>query len=507
MKGLLGIFRRPTVALAAEEAPKNGAARIPSAGSVLRQFDAISRLLTDVPDILGVFNPRLVGHKTRLLMLEDPIIAFGIAIHRGAITNLPWTVESRDPEIGAFVEAVLERIFDQFALGISMAIPLGWKVCEKVWAVEDLLVEVESRKKGEISADDKVIPNAWIIEKTKTIANESLRLLVDPARDEWAGVDQSFMGLVQPDKVVGPEHVVLWSHRAEEVDGKLSGKPLLNQVYEPWWNGAATELLTNRYFERKADPSVIGHGPAEIIGPGGKPIDGHQWLLDQAVAIRSGSSIAVDSKRDEKGNPLVDFKYLTDDKRGDMFQLRIDALDLKKLRGLLITDRVMAAGAGGLGTGDADFQADVLAEFLEGNRRHFLGAVLNLQIVDPVVRYNYGDERWKQSRTRVVAGGLAKAMKDMLRDVIKTVLQADSMITDGRPTQLLERLDIEGVARSLKLPMRPAEESKQLQEERKKALEEAGTMAEPELGDEGAERARRSFEERGVKDREGSREE
>jgi hypothetical protein len=493
--------------LAAPPAPVAPTTQSQPPGSVLRQFSRTSELAGDGSKIIGYFNPHRVTLKVRKMMLNDPLIAFGIAIHRSAITNLKWSVESRDEEVAAFVETVLERIYDNLAMAASMAIPLGWQVVEKVWAVEDLLVEVKRRKDGQISATDKLFPNAWVIEKTKGIPHESLRLLVDPEKDEWAGVEQSGSGTLEA-KRVDRERVILWSHRAEEVGGELTGHSLLDQAYEPWWFGVAHELHTNRYFERKGEPVAKGHAPAEIMGPGGQMISGWSWLAEQAVGSRNGGAIIMDGKTDDKGNRLMDLAYLQDEARGDMFVERMDRLETRKLRGLLITDRVMAAGAGGLGTGDAELQADVLGMSLEANAKHFLGSVMNPQVVDDLVRFNFGEERWKQSRTRVVAGGLSPSLRDLTKDVIKTVLQADSMIADGRPTLLLERLDIEGVARAHNLPMRPAQEIAQMEESRRKAQEDAAAAAsanqDPELSDEGADQARKDMERRGVKDRRGS---
>lgn len=502
-----GIRKFFGLGLAAEAKPIEP--KRPEPGSLLYQHNRTSKLAGDGSTVIGVFNPQRVTHRTREIMLNDPLIGFGTAIHMGAITNLQWTVESRDPEIKAFIQAMLDRIYDNLALGAAMAIPLGWQVVEKVWAVKDLLVDVETRKDGEIGSEEKDIPAAWLIDDTKAIPHETLKLLIDPEKDAWAGVEQWSGGARSNngDGRVGPEHAALWSHRKARAKGRLTGWALLDQVYEPWWFGVAHELHTNRYFERKGDPIVKGRAPATITGPDGKPMNGWEYVLGLAMQLRGGSGVVLDSARDEKkGEYVVDLEYLQDEKRGDMFDARMEKLEIRKLRGLLITDRVMAAGAGGIGTGDASFQADVLAGFLEGNVRDFLGNFLNPQFVDPAVLFNFGEERLRKSRTRVVAGELSSGMKDLLKEVIKTVLSADAMAADGRPTHLLERLDIEGAARACKLPLRPMAETKALREARQKALQEAAELnqPDPQLGDEGAAGARDEFEKRGVKPRAGA---
>jgi len=479
----------------------------PPPGLILRQFSRTSAYAGDGSEIIGVFNPIRVTLKQRKAMLKDPLVGFGTALHRAAVINLQYTVESRDEEIRAFIETVLEAIYHPLAMGASMAIPLGWQVLAKVWSAQDLLVEVKRRMKGQISADDKTFPNAWTLSKTKAIPHETLRLLIDPDKDEWGGVEQGGVGNIGSNNPrVGPEACILWSHRAEDVAGRLTGWPLVDQAFEPWWFGVVHELSTNRYFERKGEPSTKGYAPAEITGPDGKSISGWEWLADQTGALRNGGSLILDGKTDEKGNRLMDVSYLQDDARGEMFVTRAEKLEVRKLRGLLITDRVMAAGAGGLGTADAELQGDVLSEFMGSTVKDWLGSVVNPQVVEQIGRFNFPEERWKQSRTRVVSGGLSSGMKTMLRDVMKIVLQADSMIADGRPTQLLERLDIEGMARSMGLPIRPADEIEQMEKARKDALveerEAAGT--DPGLTEAGREGSRRNLEERGVRERKGS---
>jgi hypothetical protein len=490
----------------AEKQPTLPAGGLPP-GIRLRQFHKTSTYAGDGSEIVGVFNPIRVTLKQRKMMLKDPLIGFGIALHRSAITNLQYTVESRDEEIRAFIEAALQAIYPKLAMGGSMAIPLGWQVLAKQWAVQDFLVEVKRRLKGQISADDKVFPSAWIIEKTKAIPHETLRLLIDPEKDEWGGVEQGGVGnMVDGKKAVGPESCILWSHRAEDVAGLLTGWPLLDQAFEPWWFGVVHELSTNRYFERKGEPTTKGFAPAEIIGEDGKAINGWQWLADHVGASRNGSNIILDSKTDEKGNRLMDFEYVQDEGRGEMFVERAEKLEVRKLRALLITDRVMAAGAGGLGNADAEFQADVLSMFMDATVTDWLGSVVNPQVVEDLGRFNFPEDRWKQSRTRVVAGGLSNGMKGLLKDVMKIVLQADSMIADGRPTQLLERLDVEGIARSMNLPIRPADEIEQIEKARKEALDEeraAAADADPQLTDEGGQVARKTLEGRGAREREG----
>ena len=100
----------------------------PVVGTQTNQHFGSANLLGDFQEILGVFNPRLVGIRDKLLMRQDPDIAFGIAVVTAPLLNLEWTIESDDPIIKEFVRIQIERIYRRMATGMSNAVGFGCRL-------------------------------------------------------------------------------------------------------------------------------------------------------------------------------------------------------------------------------------------------------------------------------------------------------------------------------------------------------------------------------------------
>lgn len=433
----------------------------PTVGSELHQFFGDSKVLGDVKRILGVFNPKEVGTSTRLLMRCDPDVAFGLAILRAPIVNMTWAIESNDPEIKAFIEAALKRVYRKLATGQSMAIHFGRQLSEKVWSTGPFTTTIQNDVTGE--QEFKTYPAAWTYHDFKAIDPRTYNMFVDKETDQFSGVQQrlSKFGDAKPTDIVGPEKVVLWSFRKEEVWGHLDGFPVSDQSYEPWWAKAATNLFANRYFERKADPAYKALADAQIQTGDGRKLDGFQFIMSAILGLKGGGVIALPNRRDQQGNLLFDVQPLADDKRGDMFQQRIDALGQQILRGLWITDKAGTSdGTGSLAM--AEVHADTMSAMMQGILTEWLDEVVNPQVVDPLVLYNFGAEALQRSETRMVSGGIAKGTQELFKTILTQLLQAEQMTEAGGRVTLAERIDGVNILQQVGLPLRSPEELEEI---------------------------------------------
>jgi len=414
----------------------------PKAGSIMNQLSGVTRILGDIKEWIGVFNPRQVGIDLYELMSYDPDIAFGSAILRAPIINMKWQVRSNDPVIKLFVEHELGRWYRQCASTHSLAIMYGRQASEKVWQSGPVTM-AETGKDGTVSY--KTLPMAWTYEKFKGLDPRLINLLIDPEKDEWSGIEQR-VALLQvggqqksaAQMRVGTEKSVLWSFRKEEVWGKLQGKALMKQAYEPWWWGCAMNLFANRYFERRADPAFKAWADAVAETSEGKQ-DGFQFIINALMGLRGGGVAVLPNIKDHLGNRKFDFELLMDDKRGDMFQQRIEWLSLQKLRALWITDKAGTSD----GTGSqamATVHQDTMLMMMEGITQEWL-AVLNEQIVKPLVVYNFGQDAWEQSKTLVDAGGMDSGTKAALMEVMKALIATEQILESGQTVSLGEMVD------------------------------------------------------------------
>ena len=86
----------------------------PAEGTILKQ-QFITQIYAKVIDTIGKFNPKQVTIVDRMLMRQDPDVAFGTAVIRGPIINAEWSVESEDPVVQAFIDAALRPHYPQIA--------------------------------------------------------------------------------------------------------------------------------------------------------------------------------------------------------------------------------------------------------------------------------------------------------------------------------------------------------------------------------------------------------
>lgn len=447
-------------------------------GVGLHQFGALeTKVAAEVRSILGVFNPRYVTLETRMQMRNHPDVAFGLAILRSPIINLRWTIESEDEEVAAFVEAALRPKYRQLAVSGSQAMTFGNQVVAKEWKTAEAF-RVKQTDQASEKGKSKVYPLAWVPARFKAIDPRGISLLIDPERDEWAGVEQRRGNQIIR---VGPEGAVFWAFRREEAFGKLCGYPITDQAYRPWYSSEALDIMANRYFEKKADPPTKGRAAAEVQGANGQKLDGFQYLAAQAQALRGGGQFILPGAKDQQGNYLFDLEFMLDDKRGDMYQQRLDALSTQILRSLWIPDKAGTSdGTGSLAM--AEVHAETMALGLEAVLAEWIDDVVNEQVVMPIAEFNFGVERARDAQPRMKGSGISPAMQALYKELIINLLQVEQLQESGKRIKFGDVIDGPAIAQQMGLPMRSEDELKEMMEQ----MEDDETAATDELIEPGA---------------------
>lgn len=469
----LGQYASPSaVALAHEAHPTNGTTRQVPVGSALQQITLDSIHHYHAKRIIGIFNPHEVGLKQFRQMLCHYMVQFGMAIRRSALINLKWKIESDDPEIKAFFEKLYDEHFRSLAIAMSQAIALGYVVIEKVFQVGPFEIEIPATGEGAVKGETQEItmPVAWTIRRWKNIRQETIKLLVED--DEWAGVEQEQRNRGAPVRV-GPERVILWSYRAEDEYGLLTGSPLLRAVYEPWFENITTTLFANRYFERKGEGSWKARAGASVTKEGGKKQDGFKLMEDGMEHLRANGIVVLPAELDENGqNFLFDVELLNDDKRGDMFQNRIDATERNILRGVLVTDKAATSGDGEGSMAQATVHQEVMEGPLETDVAEGVD-VMNNQVTDPLGKWNFGEERYEKSRTRLTSAGIASRTKEIFNEVLGRLMEADEIEAQtGEVVSVKDLIDVKGILDEIGIPMKSPEDMKALAEQKARARAE-----------------------------------
>lgn len=417
-----------------------------------------TKIAAEIKSVLGPRDPRLIGLRERLMMRDDPDVAFGLAILRAPIVGLKWSIESEDEEISAFVDAVLRPIYYQLALGASLAIHFGNQVLAKEYDVVDRF-EVSVTRDSSGKADVRSYPNAIVFRRFKTIDPKTISLLFDPATDDWAGVEQNQGGgnVVR----VGKDGALYWGYRRQEVYGKLQGYPQSDVYHDPWYGKHGLLFCRNRYMENRADPPWKGWAQPEL-DKGVAKIDGFQFMHEQLTSVRGGGSILMPNERDDRGNLKFDAALVKDDKRGDMFQQAIEWQSTQIYRAMWIGDKAATAGDGQGSMAQAAVHAQTMAGAMDGVLNEWI-EIVNDQVVTPLSILNFGPERTRSARPRLAGNGISAELKALFKDLILNLIQVEQLQQQGDPVSFVKRIDRVALAQQLGIPLRAEDEVKAME--------------------------------------------
>jgi hypothetical protein len=373
-------------------------------------------------------------------MRLDPQLRLALAAIKAPIVSLPWRAESAEPGLARFVEAALRPLWRSLVRSALNAVDFGFQVHEKVWQVADLAVE---GPRGAGGRSLRIYRDAVTYRKLKDLDPASVVILTDETGD-FAGFRQ-----LATDVVVPAEKAFVVT--CEREWGNLYGSGRLDAAYEPWYWCRVMYASCNRYFERKGDPPIKGHAPAEVrLDAEGNEVNS----LDEANAViqslRAGGTAVFPDERDEHGNPRWDFNFLLDDKRADMFLAYIQHLEVLKLRALLVPERVLthegAAGSYAL----AEEHTDTFLRSEELLIQELLDHV-NRYLVPQLVFYNFGPD---VPPVRITTPGLSRANQELMKELVLRLLAAEGGARVAQQPALASLLDAVKLLEELNLPVR-----------------------------------------------------
>jgi hypothetical protein len=434
------------MALAGEPAPAQ-----PQTGDLLMAGPWGGEISGRINEIIGEFDPHRVTTERMLQMRNDPAVAFATALVRAPIINLNWRVDSLDPKIAASVDAALRPRMRSLLKALSNAQPFGFKVVEKVYQVGPLSYDVEGEN-GKPKTE--TLPLAWTFKRFKPIDSRTLTLLADEVSGEFLGVRQSGTGT--KDRTADARQLVLWSFRDEDVDGNLKGFPLYFQMYSPWHSKQRNKFSRDVYLERNATPIPIGRAVVDPIRDDkGNLKDGYAHMRSVMRARAANGEVILPSKRDEKsGHYLFDIEYRENTgKAADVYQVAIDKDNVEIMHAAGITDEVATSQEMG-GRARSETHADTFSEMSQAAIDEVVDEVLNPQVVDEYVLLNHGEQALRESKTRLVSGGIARSVIDAQREILKAVMDAQAMHqADGKFIPLWKRIDAVAICKTLDVPL------------------------------------------------------
>jgi len=405
-----------------------------------------SREFSSVLEFTGAFNPSNITMQTYKAMRKDPMIGFGLDILKAPVNNIfrlgKWDFHSNDIDIAQFCRDQFNEKWRGLMRHCNNALDFRFQAFEVPW--ERFSYSGNVRNPGTDKLTKLEIPNAWRPSKFKDFDPDGMKIWQDGKRD---------IAKIRPQTTatdIPADRAFVFTNQYEF--GNVFGVSRLETAYSPWWWNSMTYAAMNRYIKRKADPSIIAYAPADDR----KDSAGNKFnTLDQALvalrAIRNGNPVAVPMEFDTSGNKMWDVQYLQDNKRSDMFLYYIQHLEIKKLHGLFIPERVASNedSTGSFG------MIQILSQRLTDSIEDFLQSMLdqiNTVIVPRMVKLNFGDGA---ESCRLVTEQLQRSDKDSLVEIVKSLLDVEKTM-EQTANSVSANIDTRGLLDQADIPITQA---------------------------------------------------
>ncbi len=421
-------------------------------------------------------------------MRRDPMISFALHYIKVPLLRAPWYIKCDDPQIAAFVDWSLRRIYARLVLQYMQSLDFGFAAVVKRFELANptgtyIDPDDDDEKEQPIWDEGSVDAVVWKtfvglppeqVEPRWTPTGEFNGIRYDTKRDvPLAFPSQSHD---RDDGVDVPLDLSLWiTNEKDTVFGSPWGYPRIGYAFRYWWSYWYRWALADRHFEKDADPSLIVKYPDlpenELVDEAGNTIDYRELALGIGEQARSGSTIAMPSNTHESeadgritNVPEWDIKALEGTGNFDVFDKTFERLEVLKLRSVWVPEQAFLEGSGGsssrnvakeLGNSFEEAQAVLMAEFDDH---------VNRFVIPQLVHVNFPEF---EGECKKVTGGFGSDDMEMAKSLVQLI---------GQRTPEKLHVDISAILERLGVPILTPS---QIKREEEKAMEKALAMQPP----------------------------
>lgn len=423
-------------------------------------------------------------------MRRDPMLAFGLTFAKIPLIRAPWYIKSSDPQRAAFIDGALRRIYGRFILAFCNCFDYGYspivKRFEYVNEVDWKYIDSQGNEK-EAWPYKNVKPLVW---KPFIALNPKTAQAHWNSRGEFAGIDYypegnlgyfgSKGGAAFPWESSAaraadiPLDWALWAtNEKDSVHGNIYGYPRLGYAYRYWWSYWFKFNLSDRAFERWADPPVIVRHPSQDAFDGdGNAVDHSDEALALAEKFRSGANVSIPSDpslgMDDRALNMRQWEVeqFKSEVEFDAFNQTFEYLDVQKLRSVMVPEQSLIEGKGGSSSRNV---AEIYGDFFQESQAVVMEEIddhINRYMIPQLLEANFGSGG--PECTKVTTGFDPQDVETM-RNIIGAIANRDD---SDMPIDLRETL------KRLGIPMLSHEEHERVKKER---AEEAAKMLPPQI--------------------------
>ena len=325
---------------------------------------------------------------------KDPMVSFGLHYLKVPLARAEWHIDAYDkngpnPQIAAFVDAALRKIYARFILQRELCKEFGYQGMSKrfIYAnpggfYTDPKATDPAKALKPAWDEGEVLPVIW--KQPVALRPETTLPTFDEKSGEFTGIaytapqgvgrrktsNAKAQGVQQYDVY----HAYWAAHMKDDEHGSMYGYPLVGFARDYWWAYRFLFMMSNRAYERLAIPPVLAYHPE-----GSTLVDAEtqemrpNWeiALEAAERLRSNAVAAVPSTMATAGLDASttqrewDFKFMeTPYEALTVFNERFNYLNVMKLRSVWVPELAFIGnGVGGNSAGNiAEQMAEILVE-------------------------------------------------------------------------------------------------------------------------------------------------
>lgn len=322
------------------------------------------------------------------LMRFDGQIRAGMQLIKLPIRGCGWQIMCQDSDISNLITEILKPIWAKLIKDICLGLDFGWVVGEQLKSVGYNLT-VSQTSAALNSAQEKTYPYYIRLDDVMMVDNVTSRLLAFERSGHFAGFEQFTPELV----VVANTKAFHWANDMELQE--LYGISRMRACYPYWlfkkqnydWLNVGFETMALPYKKIMYPDGSTEWGQDE----NGEPVSipNQQIAMELGENLGNNNTIIIPSGvYEETKTPMWDVSFVKSEFDGAPIIEYIDKLNLEILKGLLIPELALNTGS----SGSYDLAQEQIRMFMKGLQATLaeIASVVTLQIVQPLVRDNFG---------------------------------------------------------------------------------------------------------------------
>lgn len=349
------------------------------------------------------------------VMCDHPQIAASISVLSFMMYQRDWRIVGDNAKANKHCEENLRNLWPRVVRAMSTAFWAGFSPCALQWE------------------NDLPGGKTWVT-KIKDLDPEECKVRwkdVTGVVEKKEGVNtpypkktKVFDGIMQPG--VGPDIPVTNSfwYPLLMSQGDYYGKKLFKSAFQPWYFSLLMHLYANRYFERFAEPTMLGRAPFDdTIRINGKDVPGNRMMATVMSRVRSGNGALLPSSQSSEGlngEPVYDYTldFLESQLRGvdyERYLMRLDDEISMAMFTPLLMMRQADVGSSNLGVvHTATYQ--VMLNAISGDWEEYI----NRYLIIPMCQQNRlaGERKWPRIEFRPLGKMDGETMRALLQMVI-----------------------------------------------------------------------------------------